>query len=134
MVDPLHSSNSGQQAAKPAASSAQTKAAATRISEQTIPIGEDQLYNLDAFTSGSEFCLTVNEWLADLNAEDAQASQVSAAAYADIPAIVKAPLSSLDAGESGVFWGIRGTDISLACMLGYWGGGGDPSKSLWVLT
>ena len=91
VVDPLHSGNSAQQAAKPADSSAQTKAAAASSSEQDIPVGEDQLYDLDAFTSGSEFRLTVNEWLADLDAEDAQASQVSA--YADSPAILKAPLS-----------------------------------------
>ena len=95
VVDPLHSGNSGQQAAaaKPADSSAQTKAAAASSSEQDIPVGEDQLYDLDAFTSGSEFRLTVNEWLADMDAEDAQASQVSA--DADSPAILKEPLSQI---------------------------------------
>ena len=93
VVDPLHSGNNGQQAAEPAASSAETRSAAASTSEQDIPVGEDQLYDLDAFTSGSEFRLTVNEWLADLDAEDAQASQVSA--YADSPAILKAPLSQI---------------------------------------
>ena len=93
VVDPLHSGNSAQQAAKPADSSAQTKAAAASSSEQDIPVGEDQLYDLDAFTSGSEFRLTVNEWLADMDAEDAQASQVSA--DADSPAILKEPLSQI---------------------------------------
>ena len=93
VVEPLHSGNSSQQAAKPAASSAQTKAAAASVSEQDIPVGQDQLYDLDAFTSGSEFRLTVDERLADLDAEDAQAPQVSA--YADSPAILKAPLSQI---------------------------------------
>ena len=75
------------------AKTTQTKAAAASISEQDIPVGEDQLYDMDAFTSGSELCLTVNEWLADLDAEDALASQ--APAYADSPAILKAPLSGI---------------------------------------
>ena len=42
-------------------------------SEKPKPAG-DQLMDLDALTSATEFRLTVNEWIADLDAEEAQAT------------------------------------------------------------
>ncbi len=39
--------------------------------------------------------LTVNEWLADIDAEETQAAGFNLGAYVDSPAVVKAPLSSI---------------------------------------
>jgi len=39
--------------------------------------------------------LTVNEWLAGIDAEETQAAGFNLAAYMDSPAVVKAPLSSI---------------------------------------
>ena len=39
--------------------------------------------------------MTVNEWLADIDAEERQTAGFNLAAYVDSPAVVKAPLSSI---------------------------------------
>ena len=51
--------------------------------------------DVETLTSASEFRLTVNEWLADMEAEETQAAGFNLAAYMDTPAVVKAPLSSI---------------------------------------
>lgn len=51
--------------------------------------------DLDALTSATEFRLTVNEWTADLDAEETLAAGINLAAYTHSPAVVKAPLSSI---------------------------------------
>jgi len=50
---------------------------------------------VETLTSATEFRLTVNEWLADIDAEETQAAGFNLAAYMDSPAVVKAPLSSI---------------------------------------
>jgi len=62
--------------------------------EKLKPAG-DQLMDLDALASASEFRLTVNEWIADLDAEETQAAAFNLAAYTHSPAVEKAPLSSI---------------------------------------
>ncbi len=47
--------------------------------------------DLDALTSASQFRLTVNEWVADLDAEEAQAAGFNLAAYTHSLAVFKAP-------------------------------------------
>ena len=51
----------------------------------------------ETLTSATEFRWTVhvNEWLADIDAEETQAAGFKLAAYMDSPAVVKAPLSSI---------------------------------------
>jgi hypothetical protein len=56
---------------------------------------EDSLMDVETLTSATEFRLTVNEWLADIDAEETQAAGFNLAAYMDSPAVVKAPLSSI---------------------------------------
>ena len=56
---------------------------------------EDQLMDLDALTSASEFRLTVNDWIAELEAEETQTAGFNLAAYTHTPAVVKAPLGSI---------------------------------------
>lgn len=62
--------------------------------EKATP-AEDSLMDVETLTSASEFRLTVNEWLADMEAEETQAAGFNLAAYMDTPAVVKAPLSSI---------------------------------------
>lgn len=50
---------------------------------------EDQLMDMKALTSAAEFRLTVNEWIADIDAEERQAEGLNLAAYVDSPAVVK---------------------------------------------
>ena len=68
--------------AKPAAAEKSTPAA-------------DSLMDLETLTSASEFRLTVNEWIANIEAEEMQAAGFNLAAYMDSPAVVKAPLRSI---------------------------------------
>ncbi|KAA6416567.1 MAG: hypothetical protein FRX49_13458 [Trebouxia sp. A1-2] len=56
---------------------------------------EDPLMDVETLTSATEFRLSVNEWLADIDAEETQAAGFNLAAYMDSPAVVKAPLSSI---------------------------------------
>ncbi|DBB03189.1 TPA: hypothetical protein ACH3X1_013317 [Trebouxia sp. C0004] len=56
---------------------------------------EDSLMDVETLTSATEFRLTVNEWLADIDAKETQAAGFNLAAYMDSPAVVKAPLSSI---------------------------------------
>jgi len=51
--------------------------------------------DVETLTSATEIRLTVNEWLADIDAEETQAAGFNLAAYMDSPAVVKAPLSSI---------------------------------------
>ena len=51
--------------------------------------------DVETLTSATEFRLTVNEWLADIDAGETQAAGFNLAAYMDSPAVVKAPLSSI---------------------------------------
>ncbi len=51
--------------------------------------------DVETLTSATEIHLTVNEWLADVDAEETQAAGCNLAAYMDSPAVVKAPLSSI---------------------------------------
>ena len=53
------------------------------------------LMDVETLTSATEIRLTVNEWLADVDAEETQAAGFNLAAYMDSPAVVKAPLSSM---------------------------------------
>ena len=62
--------------------------------EKSTPAA-DSLMDMETLTSASEFRLTVNEWLADIDAEETQAAGFNLAAYMDSPAVVKAPLSSI---------------------------------------
>ena len=62
---------------------------------ETSTPAEDSLMDVDTLTSATEFRLTVNEWLADIDAEETQAAGFNLAAYMDSPAVVKAPLSSI---------------------------------------
>ena len=51
--------------------------------------------DVETLTSATEIHLTVNEWLADVDAEETQAAGFNLAAHMDSPAVVKAPLSSI---------------------------------------
>ncbi len=51
--------------------------------------------DLDALTSATEFRLTVNEWIVNLDAQETQAAGFDLAAYTHSPAVVKAPLSRI---------------------------------------
>ena len=51
--------------------------------------------DVETLTSALEFRLTVNEWLADIDAEETQAAGFNLAAYMETQAVVKAPLSSI---------------------------------------
>ncbi len=51
--------------------------------------------DVETLTSATEFRLTANEWLADIDAEETQAARFNLAAHMDSPAVVKAPLSSI---------------------------------------
>ncbi|DBB05672.1 TPA: hypothetical protein ACH3X1_012285 [Trebouxia sp. C0004] len=62
--------------------------------EKSTP-AEDSLMDVETLTSATEFRLTVNEWLADIDAEETQAAGFNLGAYTDSPAVVKAPLSSI---------------------------------------
>ena len=62
--------------------------------EKSTP-AENSLMDVETLTSATEFRLTVNEWLADIDAEETQAAGFNLAAYMDSPAVVKAPLSSI---------------------------------------
>ena len=63
--------------------------------EKSSP-AQDSLMDVKILTSATEFRLTVNEWLADIDAkEKPQAAEFRLAAYMDSPAVVKAPLSSI---------------------------------------
>ncbi|KAL3144300.1 hypothetical protein ABBQ32_004064 [Trebouxia sp. C0010 RCD-2024] len=56
---------------------------------------QDQLMDLDALLSASEFRSVVNEWLDDLDIEDRDAAIVNLPAFQDSIAVVSAPLSSI---------------------------------------
>ena len=60
--------------------------------EKSTP-AENSLMDVETLTSTTEFRMTVNEWLADIDAEETQAAGFNLAAYMDSPAVVKAPLS-----------------------------------------
>ena len=66
--------------------------------EKSTP-AENSLMDVETLTSATEFRLTVNEWLADIDAEETQAAGFNLAAYMhvhmDSPAVVKAPLSNI---------------------------------------
>ena len=62
--------------------------------EKSTPAA-DSLMDMETLTSAPEFRLTVNEWLADIDAEEPQAAGFNLAAYMDSAAVVKAPLSSI---------------------------------------
>ena len=62
---------------------------------ETSTPAEDSLMDVDTLTSSTEFRLTVNEWLADIDAEETQAAGFNLAAYMDTPAVVKAPSGSM---------------------------------------
>ncbi len=68
--------------------------AKSAAAEKSTP-AEDSLMDVQTLTSATEFRLTVNEWLADIDAEETQAAGFNLAAYMDSPAVVKAPLSSI---------------------------------------
>lgn len=75
--------------ASSATSSSQTAAATRSVHQQS----EDQLMDLDALTSASEFHLTVNERFADIDAEERQSTAI--AAYQHTQAITKETLSNI---------------------------------------
>ena len=58
--------------------------------EKSTP-AENSLMDVETLTSATEFGLTVNEWLAGIDAEETQAAGFKLAAYMDSPAVVKAP-------------------------------------------
>ncbi len=68
--------------------------AKSAAAEKSTP-AEDSLMDVETLTSATEFRLTVNEWLAGIDAEETQAAGFNLAAYMDSPAVVKAPLSSI---------------------------------------
>ena len=51
---------------------------AAASSSQTRQLSESQLMDLDALTSASEFHMTVNAWMADIDAEQRQANIIPA--------------------------------------------------------
>lgn len=62
-------------------------------SSQTCQQSENQLMDLDALTSASEFHMTVNAWMAEIDAEQRQANTIPA--YQDTEATTKDTLSNI---------------------------------------
>lgn len=45
--------------------------------------------DVETLTSATEFCLTVNEWLADIDAKETQAAGFNLEAYMDSPVLLQ---------------------------------------------
>ena len=84
--------------AGPSASTREAGDAEADSSAPTRQTAESQLLDADVFTSAAEFDLTVNEWIAGIDAEERQAAGFDMTAYKDCTATLKAPLGSIFAG------------------------------------